>query len=439
MITHRKRREVWLTISHTVLGTVGRRADSTRSRTRAAMRPRGSQQLVRSGLMTRGGQVVSGERVLRAGVVGCGSMGRHHLRVLSGLDGVELVGACDPDPRRDLADYGIPVFDDPSHLIERGLDMCVVAAPTREHHRLGLTLARAGVPTLIEKPLAATAEDAREMNRAFASASLLGCVGHIERYSPAIRGLRGLVDRGEIGKVLQITTSRQGPFTQRITDVGVVLDLASHDIDLARWIAGSPYHSVTAALSRVISPDREDLAATVGALADGTVVNHLVNWLSPLKERVVTVTGTGGCLKADLLSSDLWFLPRAFAVDGVGPGPDDPRLRPGLMIPCPVVTYEPLRAELEAFRDAVLGIGTDVVSLAEGCEVLDVAEAMLTRRPSRLRAAESRDRGTPEVVGGHQDLSGRGLLVPSSPLPPSPSVPQPSVPHAAGVVDDLSG
>lgn len=344
---------------------------------------------------------------LRAGVVGLGSMGRHHARVLAALAGVRLVGVCDPDPGAGPSVGAVPVFPDLDRLLELDLDLCVVAAPTLMHAAIGSRLAAAGVHTLIEKPLAASADEARLLAADFERAALVGCVGHIERFNPVVRALRERIGAGEVGTVLQITTSRQGPYPRRIRDVGVILDLASHDIDLTRWIAGAPYVKVSAVTSQVTGASgHEDLAAVVGVLQDGTVVNHLVNWLSPVKRRQVTVTGELGCLRGDLLTGTLWFY--GHEQSGVMPGR-------GGRVPLPggrtdrfeLVGPEPLVAELEGFVAAVRGHAAgagDVVPMQAGAEVMDVTAAILTHpaamvgvpaatgpaaaaRPAPLRAA----------------------------------------------------
>jgi len=181
---------------------------------------------------------------LRVGVVGLGVMGRNHVRVLRTMDGVDLVGVADPagDPHRS-AD-GIPVFADVEQLVDQGLDACTVAVPTEFHESVGLRLASAGVAAMIEKPLAADSEAGRRLVAAFRRAGVVSCVGHIERHNAAVKSMKERLAEGALGDVYQITTSRQGPFPNRVTDVGVVKDLATHDLDLTAWVTGSPYASV---------------------------------------------------------------------------------------------------------------------------------------------------------------------------------------------------
>ena len=113
------------------------------------------------------------------------------------------------------------------------------------------------------------------------TAGVVGCVGYVERCNPAVIAMRERIQQGVLGEIYQITTSRQGPFPPRITDVGVVQDLATHDFDLTPWIAGSPYVRLTAHTQHRSGRDTEDMVVATGRLANGVIVNHLVNWLSP--------------------------------------------------------------------------------------------------------------------------------------------------------------
>jgi predicted dehydrogenase len=310
---------------------------------------------------------------LRAGLVGAGSMGRNHARVLRGLDGVDLVGVADPagEGAHDV------VVDDVTQLVDLGIDYAVVACPTRHHESVGLALAEAGVHALIEKPLAATAEAAARLAAAFADRGLVAGVGHIERYNPALLGLRERLEAGELGEIYQIATRRQGPFPHRIDDVGVVKDLATHDIDLTAWVTGRGYRSVSARTVTKSGRPHEDMVAVVGDLEGGLVSDHLVNWLSPFKERLTVVTGTAGCFVADTLQASLHFYKNGEVDDewealrvfrGVSEG-DATRYA--------LRRREPLQVEHEAFRDAVLGRDASIVTLAEGTHVVQVAEAIL--------------------------------------------------------------
>ena len=316
-------------------------------------------------------------RPLRAGLIGLGAMGRNHARVLSELDGVELAGILEPAGASGRAARGAPVVTDLPALLALGIDYAVVACPTALHEEIGVQLADAGVCALIEKPLAHSVEASARLVEAFETRGLVAAVGHIERYNPAVQSLRARLEAGALGDVYQVVTRRQGPFPHRIADVGVVKDLATHDIDLTGWVTGQEYTSVSARTVSKSGRPHEDMVAVVGRLADGSIVNHLVNWLSPLKERSTVVTGELGCFVADTLTADLtfyangardteWEALRAFR--GVSEGD---------MIRYAIPKREPLLVEHERFRDAVRGESTDVVTLREGLRTVEVSVAVL--------------------------------------------------------------
>ncbi|HEY6737757.1 MAG TPA: Gfo/Idh/MocA family oxidoreductase [Actinopolymorphaceae bacterium] len=315
--------------------------------------------------------------VLRAGLIGLGMMGRHHARVLRGLDGVELVGVADPAGDPHGVAGGLEVLPSVEKLIATGIDICVVAVPTEYHEGIGLALADAGIHTLIEKPLASDGKAAATLAEAYARAGVIGCVGHIERYNPALQNLRQRLEHGELGDIYQVVTRRQGPFPNRITDVGVVKDLATHDIDSTAWVTRQAYRSVAAHTAHKSGRRHEDLVAVVAELGDGTVANHLVNWLSPMKERVTVVTGERGAFVADTINADL-----SFHANGVQPLEWEAMeafrgVTEGDVIRYAIPKPEPLRTELQAFRDAVLGLDSDVVGMREGQAIVEVAEAII--------------------------------------------------------------
>ncbi len=313
----------------------------------------------------------------RIGVIGLGMMGHNHVRVAQEVDGVKLVGVEDPVGDRFSVAGGVPVFSTPEELIEHGIDMAIVAAPTGDHERLGLILAEAGVHALIEKPLASTLAGARALTEAFAENRLVGCVGHIERYNPSLQQLKARLRDGQIGEIIQIATRRIGPFPARIQDVGVVKDLATHDLDLTAWLADSPYATVTARCAHKTGREHEDLVAITGRLENGIVVNHLVNWLSPVKERVTMVTGTMGAFAADTLSGDLTFYANADVPTEWSQVSGLRGVAEGDQVRYAYPKREPLRVEHEAFRDAVLGVGSDIVTMEQGMRVVELAELVL--------------------------------------------------------------
>jgi len=314
---------------------------------------------------------------LRAGLIGLGMMGRHHARVLQSLEGVDLVAVADPGGDPHGAAGGLEVLPDVHALIEAGIDYAMVAAPTQFHTEAGLALAEAGVHTMIEKPLAKDTEGAKALADAFEAKGLVGAVGHIERYNPALQSLRTRLDAGELGEVFQIITRRQGPFPSRIADVGVVKDLATHDIDLTAWVTGHQYQAVAARTAYKSGREHEDLVAITGILTNGTVVNHLVNWLSPMKERLTVVTGEKGTFIADTLLADLTFYSNGIVKTQWDDVAQFRGVTEGDVVRYAIAKREPLLVEHEMFRDAVLGKDADIVTMRQGMATVAVAEAAL--------------------------------------------------------------
>jgi len=316
--------------------------------------------------------------MLRAGLVGLGMMGRHHMRLLNQIDDVQFVGLHDPALNGQKVVDGHCVFETFEELISQNLDYCVVSAPTIFHLELGLQLAAAGVHALIEKPVAPTHVEATQLVDAFKAAGLIGGVGHIERFNPALRAMRQKIEDGLLGEIYQISTRRQGPFPARIADVGVVKDLATHDIDLTAWVAQSPYKTISARTTHKSGRPHEDMVVAIGTLENGVIVNHIVNWLSPFKERNTTVIGDKGALVADTLTADLTFFENGHmnsswdnisAFRGVSEG-DVTRYS--------LNKVEPLLAEHLAFRDAVQSKDdSGIVTLADGLAAVFIADQMI--------------------------------------------------------------
>ena len=262
---------------------------------------------------------------LRAGVIGIGAMGRHHVRVLRELEGVDLVAVADAGGDRFGVAPGYEVGRYVEDLIAAKLDMAVVAVPTAFHEEVAITLAEAGIPTLVEKPVAASVAAAERVRDAFARAGVFAGVGHIDRFNPAVAELRRRVAAGDLGAIYQISTARHGAFPARITDVGVVKDLATHDINTAQWVAGSDYRRVAAQVAHRTGREHEDMVSVTASLDNGVLVNHLVDWLSPRKVRRTTVTGERGALVADTAEVSLTFWANGSMRHRMGAAPAVPR------------------------------------------------------------------------------------------------------------------
>jgi predicted dehydrogenase len=201
---------------------------------------------------------------------------------------------------------------------------------------------------------------AREIIEGCRAAGVLAAVGHVERHNPAMVELRRRVLAGQLGKLFLVAGERSGPYPRRVRDVGVVKDLATHDLDTLPWIAGQPVTAVAAHGFRRTGREHEDLIAINGRLGDGTVLALQVDWLTPVKTRRTRVVGEGGMLVADTLNAEL-----SVVLNG-----DVERHS--------LAGREPLMAQMDAFCDLLAGdSGAEVVSLEEGLAAVVLADAVL--------------------------------------------------------------
>lgn len=315
---------------------------------------------------------------LRVGLIGLGSMGRHHARVIRATEGMDLVAVADPAGDKFGVAGDLELLPDVHALIDAGLDAAMVAVPTVYHEEVALALAEAGVHTMVEKPIAHTTEAGRRVAEAFADKGLVGAVGYVERCNPALRALRERLDAGELGQVYQVLTRRQGPFPARISDVGVVKDLATHDIDLTAWVADAPYANVSAQVAHRSGRENEDMVVASGRLTNGVIVSHVVNWLTPFKERVTIVTGEKGSFVADTLTGDLTFYANGTMENTWDQVANFRGVTEGDVTRLAIEKREPLALEQEHFRDAVVGDASGIVTMAEGVGTLEVIDAVLT-------------------------------------------------------------
>lgn len=314
---------------------------------------------------------------LRVAIIGLGMMGANHARVLSNLEGVELVAVADPQGDAQKVLPQIKVLNSVDEVIKLGVNYCVISAPTAFHEEIALQLIANKIHFLVEKPIADSYASAVKIRDAAKSANVIGAVGHIERFNSALQEARKRVLAGELGTIYQVATRRQGPFPSRISDVGVVKDLATHDIDLTSWITGKKYLQVSANAAFRSGREHEDLISVSGLLEDSIVVSHLVNWLSPLKERKIIITGEKGTFVADTLRADLTFYENGKIEISQSELAHFRGVTQGDVHILAFEKPEPLVVEHQNFRDAVLGKPSNIVTLEEGTTTVKIADAII--------------------------------------------------------------
>ncbi len=320
-------------------------------------------------------------------MVGLGVMGRNHARILAGLDGAELVAVCDPsDEAMSWAqEHDLKGYQAYEELFEgEQLDAVTVAAPTRFHLELGLAALERGLNVLIEKPIAADLDEAHRLVDAAKSSGLVLAVGHVERFNPAVQEMRRRLEAGEVGRIFQIHARRQGPFPLRVRDVGAVIDLATHDLDVMRYLLGVEVVRLYAELLK---------------FENGAVGVVQVNWLTPTKIRELAVLGERGMLQLNYLTQDLVFYENSSASSAQLPPTLLTAVSEGTFVRHDIEKAEPLRLELESFLASValkvpaevggedglraLSLAMDLVRSGREGRVLDIAVPNTARRASQ--------------------------------------------------------
>ncbi len=248
---------------------------------------------------------------MKVAVIGVGSMGRNHARVYSELPEAELVAIVDADletAETIAAKHGARAYVNPEEMLAKEKPEAVsIAVPTALHAQVGVAALASGAHVLMEKPIAATVDEGRLLIEKARAAKRQLMVGHIVRFNPAMQALKKKLQEGALGRIFQVFCRRAGPFPARIRDVGVVIDLAPHDVDVMRFLTGATPNRVYAETERRINTDHEDLLWGLLRFPDGVVGSLEINWLTPTKIREVLVLGEQGLFRVDDLTQDLYF------------------------------------------------------------------------------------------------------------------------------------
>jgi predicted dehydrogenase len=322
-------------------------------------------------------------------------MGRNHLRNLVARDDVVLAAIADPSDEVLLPaaeQTGARAYPNSLDMLdEERLDALVIAAPTTLHHEIALQAIGRGVPVLVEKPLATTVAEGRELVDAADRRGVLLQAGHIERFNPAVLALGGRLRDGALSRIFSIKTLRAGPFPARIRDVGVAVDLATHDVDIMCHLAGARPDRVYAETTQHVHTTHEDLLFGLLHFPGGTVGLLDVNWLTPEKQRRITVLGEEGMFQVDYLSQTLTFT-RGTAelsptyLDGYAP------TFAGETVSLPVTPAEPLRRELDAFFESIRTGRPAAIPGSDGLWAVALANLLLesaaARRPVAVNPPE---------------------------------------------------
>jgi UDP-N-acetylglucosamine 3-dehydrogenase len=299
--------------------------------------------------------------MIRTAVIGVGAMGRQHARIYKDLPNAELVAVTDTDlatAEKVSRLYGVPAFQDYRAMLDKVKpDAVSVAVPTAQHYEVVTDLLKAGCHILVEKPIAATAEHADKMIAAAKDAQKILMVGHIERFNPAVIDLKRRLQAGQLGRIFQLHARRLGPYPSRIRDVGVILDLVPHDLDIMRYLVNEEVVNIYAESRHELNNKTEDLMIGILRFEHNAIGILEINWMTPTKIRELYVTGERGMFMVNYITQDLYFYENA---ETEGDKWQTMSLLRGVSEGCmtryPINKVEPLRSELDAFiRSAQTG------------------------------------------------------------------------------------
>ncbi len=304
---------------------------------------------------------------MRVGVIGAGAMGQNHIRTYSMMKDAELVGIADVDEARVNAlarQYNTKGFTSYAELLKQDLDAVSVVVPTTMHRRVALDVIGSGASLLVEKPIADTLENAEAITYAASEAGVTLMIGHIERFNPAISTMKKIIDGGKLGKVVSISTSRVGPYNTRIKDVGVILDIGVHDIDIISYLYHSPVTEVYAIAGREIHALEDHASIFLRFEGDRAGVVE-TNWLTPHKTRKFTVIGTEGVAYGDYIKQCVTIHDKEWVRDAK------------------IEKKEPLACELDSFLAACREHREPLTTGDDGIHALNVAIAAIESYKSR--------------------------------------------------------
>lgn len=298
---------------------------------------------------------------LNVGVIGAGSMGMNHIRILSKMRDIKLVGVTDIN--KDTLDivkstYDVPVYCKINELIDIGLDAVIIAVPTSLHRDIAMIAIEHGIHLLIEKPIAKNLFEAEEIINASNQKNVKLMIGHIERFNPIIPAIKDAISKE---KIISIAITRVGPFPPRVKDVGVIIDLGVHDIDLIHFLTDSEYMEINCYIFNNFSK-YEDTAILTFKMANGVVAYITTNWITPFKNRTIEIATTKKYIKGDFITmqakeySGFEQSDKSYIVNGLN-----------------TKIGEPLQKELEAFISSIKNNTEPPVTGYDGFYALEIA------------------------------------------------------------------
>ena len=329
---------------------------------------------------------------LKIAVVGAGMMGMNHLRVLRDFDQeqIQLVGVAELSEtslKQAMSRFHVAGYVDYREMVEKTRpELLVVAVPTHLHFEVAAFALERGINVLVEKPVTSTIEDALTLIQYARASGAKLAVGHVERFNPAVIAVKRQLMAGKLGRAFHLHARRLGPFPPRIRDVGVTLDLATHDIDVMRYLADAEVKHAYAETQRQVHSTHEDLLLGILRFTNQTTGVLDVNWLTPTKVRELSITGEKGMYLVNYLTQDVFFYENDYTTTTWDTLRSLTGVSEGTMTRLKIQKKEPLLLEYEDVISAIQQDIAPTVSGEDGVAVLRVVYQLVESTQKRLTA-----------------------------------------------------
>lgn len=313
---------------------------------------------------------------LKVAVIGVGIMGKNHARVYSELSECELVAVADlneENAKETASKFKCNYYTSHKEMLDKeSVDAVSIVIPTKNHKEVALDVINKGINLLLEKPIAGNLKDAEEIIKKAKEKKIKLLIGHIERFNPAVIKLKRIIDEGKLGVITSIIARRVGLFPLRIKDANIVIDVSVHDIDIIRYFMGRDPDEVYTSGSKSLNSDRED---QVVALLKYGQANGIIqsNWITPIKIRNLSVTGTKGYAELDYITQELTLYESNYEETYDDYGDFIIKFGKPNKIELGIMNKEPLKAEIEHFLKCASGKEEPLVSGEEGLATLKIA------------------------------------------------------------------
>lgn len=312
-------------------------------------------------------------RKTKVAVIGVGNMGQHHVRIYSRLKGVKLVAVCDVDEKRgrEIADkYKVLFFKNYKDLFSLKIDAVSIAVPTKFHKEAACAFLKRNIHVLLEKPISDTLDSGKEILETAKKSKAKITIGHVERFNPAVTALENIINQNKLGRIISITARRVGVFPPNVRDANVFLDLAVHDIDIINHLIQQQPIEIYRHSIKTHTATQED-AGEIFLIYKDAAAFIQVNWITPVKIRTLSITGTNGYAELDYISQTL-ILHHAKIEKKISSFSEFLKFSNPKIENLKIIKAEPLKMEIQSFIDCIVNNKNPIVTAEEALRDLEI-------------------------------------------------------------------